>query len=124
MHHAWDGDTIWLNVERGEGWNNLGKYRLFGVDTPEVKGKGVTPMEKVYAQEAKTFVEDLLRDKQLVISTIRGKGKYDWCVDIWVDGHLLSTLIIEAGHGVEYMGDKKLPWETRKEMQDQMRDRA
>jgi micrococcal nuclease len=119
LHHVWDGDTIWLIIDRGEGWQSKGKYRLFGVDTPEIRG--VTVVEEAYAKAAKMFVEDLLRDKDLVVSTLKGKSKYDWMVDIWVEGRLLSSLIIEAGHGVEYGGETKLPWETRKAMQDEAR---
>jgi len=127
LDHAWDGDTIWLDIDRGEGWSSRGKYRLHGVDTPEIRGKGVTDEEKVYAQEAKEFVTDLLiMQSELVVSTQKGKSKYDWMVEIWVQDtngthDLLSDLIIRLGHGVPYDGGTKLSWPERKTMQDAAR---
>jgi len=125
LHHVWDGDTIWLTIDRGEGWQSVGKYRLWGVNTPEIRGSGVTALEKVYAGEAKAFVDEMLRDKTLIISTHKGDGKFDWMVEIWVDGYAdqtsLTQCIIDAGHGVEYLGGTKKTWAKRKEIQDQQR---
>jgi micrococcal nuclease len=130
LHHVWDGDTIWLEIDRGEGWSSLGKYRLFGVDTPEIRGKGITTEEKKYAEEAKEYVADmLLLQGELLISTHKGKSKYDWMVEIWVKNdlgvnELLSDLIIKHGHGVAYFGSTKMPWTDRKKIQDAARQTA
>jgi micrococcal nuclease len=128
LDHVWDGDTIWLEIQRGEGWKNTGKYRLYGVDTPEVRGKGVTAEEKVYAEEAKEFVATLLLlQSEMIVSTLKGKSKYDWMVEIWVqeagrEEYLpLADLIVEFGHGVIYEGGTKLSWPERKVIQDMAR---
>jgi len=127
LDHVWDGDTIWLEIDRGEGWSSLGKYRLYGVDTPEIRGKGVSDEEKEYAEEAKKFVSDvLLLQGELLISTHKGKSKYDWMVEIWVKTdlgglELLSDMIIKHGHGVPYDGGTKASWFVRKKAQDAAR---
>jgi micrococcal nuclease len=130
LDHVWDGDTIWLEIDRGEGWSSVGKYRLHGVDTPEIRGKGVTDEEKKYAEEAKKFVSDALTlQGDLVVSTRKGKSKYDWMVEIWVKNdiggdQLLSDMIIKHGHGVPYGGGTKLSWAERKKAQDAARQAA
>jgi len=126
LDHVWDGDTIWLEILRGEGWKSTNKYRLYGVDTPEVRGKGVTDEEKLYAEEAKSFVGDmLLLQSAMVASTHQGDSKYDWLVELWVqvdeEYELLSDVIINSGHGVPYSGGTKLPWSDRKAIQDAAR---
>jgi micrococcal nuclease len=130
LDHVWDGDTIWLNIERGERWDSTGKYRLYGVDTPEIRG--ATDEEEQYGDEAKEYVADLLLlQSELVVSTHKGKSKYDWMAEIFVkfegreyeEGYYdsLSELIILHGHGVPYFGGKKLPWPERKKIQDAAR---
>jgi micrococcal nuclease len=135
LDHAYDGDTVWLVVDRGEGWSSKGKYRLFGVDTPEIRG--VSDEEKVYGLEARDFVNmTLAANGDFVISTHKGKSKYDWLVEIFiaqdVNGQLfadesdecfvsLTDYVIESGHGVPYFGGTKQPWSERKIYQDQMR---
>ena len=139
LHHAWDGDTIWLVMDRGEGWQSKGKYRLYGVDTPEIRG--ATDEEEQYAREAKDFLEERLSDRVLVVSTHRGDSKYDWMAEIWIErdneqgdktpmhGTLQTTngftgladCLITCGHGVPYFGGKKLPWPERKAIQDAAR---
>jgi len=122
LDHVWDGDTIWLDIDRGEGWSSRGRYRLYGVDTPEIRG--VSDEEKAYAEEAKSFVSNLLSlQSELVVSTYRGNSKYDWLVEVWVNNgnggfDLLSDLILTSGHGVAYFGGTKQPWPERKAIQD------
>lgn len=125
LDHAWDGDTVWLHVERGEGWNNTSKYRLYGVDTPEIRG--ATDEEEEYGREAKKYVSDLLNlQSELVVSTHKGKSKYDWMAEIFIGNdsgefNYLHELIIVNGHGVPYFGGTKLPWPERKKIQDAAR---
>lgn len=130
LHHAWDGDTIWLIVDRGEGWQSRGKYRLFGVDTPEIRG--ASDEEEQYAREAKAFVEQQLEAAEFMVTTHKGKSKYDWMAEVFIREPVISMdsgeetiwdaslaeLIIERGHGVAYFGDTKQPWAERKKMQD------
>lgn len=123
LHHPWDGDTLWLIIDRGEGWQSKGKYRLFGVDTPEIRGVGGE--EKIYGWEAKAFVQEFLTEVDLIVSTLKGNSKYDWMVEIWVITNSglkgLAETIVAHGHGVPYDGGTKLPWPERKAIQDKAR---
>lgn len=136
LSSIYDGDTLRLDVDRGERiWSLDRKYRLWGVDTPEIRG--CTDEEVAYGMAARSFVNAVVISNQsqgqLVISTHRGKSKYDWLVEIYVsrgpkleqleEVTSLHALIIEHGHGVPYTGGKKQPWAERKAMQDEARGR-
>lgn len=119
---VWDGDTIYLDIDRGERiWTLRQKYRLYGVDTPEIRG--ASDEEEHYGHVAKKFVNDLLKDKELIVSTHRGKSKYDWMVEVFVRNdrkelESLTSILIDRGYGVPYYGGTKLSWEERKAIQD------
>lgn len=78
----YDGDTIRFDFDLGLGtWNKgeAGKgvaVRLFGIDTPELRGG--TDESKLKAKEAKEFVEEaLLGASDIVVETFKDDtGKY------------------------------------------------
>jgi len=53
-----DGDTVDLEVDLGFGMRSIQRFRLMGIDTPELRGG--TPESKEKAKEAKARVEQLL----------------------------------------------------------------
>lgn len=120
---AYDGDTVYLVVDRGEGHFNKAKYRLEGVDTPEIR-KPASEDEQIWGLDARSFVRSLLEDnKELVVTT--HKSKYGYAAEIWVrylEGSTepcfkqvsLSKHIIQRGHGVAYDGGKKESWKVRR----------
>jgi endonuclease YncB( thermonuclease family) len=123
----WDGDSLYLDVDRGQNlWTLDEKYRLYGVDCPEISR--CSEEEKTYGLEAKAYVDALLKPLDYFqMSTHRsGKGKYDYSAEIWIvsseHGYIyLPHHLIDVGHAVPYNGGKKLPWETRKAIQDAAR---
>lgn len=132
LSSIYDGDTMRLDVDRGERLWSMGcKYRLYGVDTPEISR--CSDEEKEYGFSSRSFVNSVLVSNQsqgpLTISTHHGQGKYDWLVEIYVslgpkleqlDGLMsLHDLIILRGHGVPYTGGTKLSWSERKQIQDE-----
>jgi len=104
----YDGDTITVNLF---GVHPLiGKeisVRLFGIDTPEIKGKCYK--EKRLAVEAKVFVEQRLK-KAHVINLLNAKrGLYFRIVGIiMADGININTLLVKKGLAVLYYGGKKI----------------
>lgn len=56
IHKFVDGDTSW--VKMGTGKNE--KIRLIGVDTPEVRGEGLTE-EEPGGKEASEYVKNLMK---------------------------------------------------------------
>lgn len=103
-----DGDTFEAEIDLGFGIRKVDKFRLAGIDTPEIFGKG-SSAEKQHGQAAKQFVESLFfRDAggdlkfpvPLTIHTIRDKaGKYGrfLAVVFLEDGSNLAELLEENG---------------------------
>lgn len=98
-----DGDTIVVDVDLGlETWKHNQYLRLYGVDTPEIRGD-----EKVAGQAARLFVICELEGRNMVIETHKGdsKGKYGrWLATVWYvhwDGHWanLNEELVKFGHG-------------------------
>lgn len=89
---VYDGDTITVDIDYGfNHWEHGVKLRLFGVDTPELRG-----VERPEGLK----VRDLVRDKlppgtEVIMESIKDKsGKYgrylarihlgDWCLNDWL----------------------------------------
>lgn len=106
-----DGDTIRLRVYKDV---DVGFYttqttsvemnfRLYGIDTPEVRG-----IEREAGLVVKAYVEDLLQKAQSLRAVTYKPDKYGrWLVDLYLttDGQeiLLNDHLVESGQAVEYM---------------------
>lgn len=96
----YDGDTARFEVDLGFGMTaNLGSCRLFGIDTPELRGD-----EREAGLAARDFVRQLIpEDEWFTVRTHKDKkGKYGrYLVDIYLDdGTHVNAAIVGAGHGV------------------------
>ena len=93
MTRVIDGDTFVADIDLGFGvWLHKQRLRLYGVDTPEVRGKRKS--EKGIM--VKNYVKELLEGKSFEIISY-GKGKYGrWVADVMLPGerklslHLMS----------------------------------
>lgn len=107
---AIDGDTILLNIDCGFFINYQTKVRLIGIDAP--------PIETKKGQEALTFIENELKDANLIIET-RNKEKFGRYLafvyyykdskdfeDIIRNGKLLNDELVKAGLANRYNDDK------------------
>ena len=92
-----DGDTFECQIDVGFSITITAKLRLAEIDTPE-SWRPINEAERAHGNEAKTFVEDLILNKQVVIATEKtGKyGRYIAYVRL-PDGRDLTTLLIESG---------------------------
>lgn len=98
-----DGDTILSPDGR--------KIRVIGVDTPEMPPHDRCPGEAAAALRAKVFVADALRRADRVDLQERGLDKYRRTLAVvLVDGRDLAALVIAAGHGREYHGERRKGW--------------
>lgn len=70
---VYDGDTITVDIDLGFGIVfRKQKIRLYGIDTPEVRGP-----EKEEGKKVRDLVRSLILDKDIEIQTFRdSKGKY------------------------------------------------
>ena len=77
---VYDGDTVTANVELGFNVSMEIKIRLYGIDTPEIRGE-----EKELGLKSKARLESLILDKTVIIKTYKDKKeKYGrWLADIY-----------------------------------------
>ena len=86
-----DGDTVVMNIDLGFGIRFQETVRLAGINTPEIFGVKKDSDEYKKGIEAKTLVENLLRDSSIMIQTEKDKkGKY---------GRYIATIIIKGIDG-------------------------
>ena len=83
--------------------------RLYGVDTPEIRGK--SKYEKQLALKAKEYTFNALSNaKNIELRNIR-RGKYFRIVaDVYYDNKSLAKELIDNGLAYEYFGGTKKPW--------------
>lgn len=96
----YDGDTITVDIDLGlYSWLHNQKLRLYGIDTPELRGE---------EREFGLFVRDVVREiieinEPIIIKTHKDKkGKYGrWLAEIFVDGININQLLVERGYAEE-----------------------
>jgi len=72
VEEVYDGDTFTVMIDLGLDTFTLTKVRLFGVDTPEMRGE-----DKEFGTKVRDYVRQLILGKDVEISTIKDKkGKY------------------------------------------------
>jgi len=106
--YNYDGDTVTFHIPNVHPLlGDKMSVRLYGVDTPEIKGKDIC--EKRAAQVAKRLVQIELTNAKIIHLKNIQKGKYFRIVaDIIYDGKSLSDLLISKKLAYRYYGDKKL----------------
>jgi endonuclease YncB( thermonuclease family) len=105
-----DGDTIEVRAHIWLGQAVETLVRLYGLDTPELKGK--CPAERTAARRAKALLEEKLADRQVVLRDIRFE-KYAGRVMSRVettDGQDMSHAMIADGAGRSYNGHRRGSW--------------
>ena len=104
--YVYDGDSVTVDIDLGMGvWLKHQKTRLFGIDTPEIKGE-----EREAGLVARDRLRYLVQGYDVVIETHKDRtGKYGrWLVTLWVDtagdGELtnVNELLVEEGLAVKY----------------------
>ena len=102
----YDGDTVTVDMDLGFGvWLRNQTLRLYGIDTPEMRGE-----EKERGKEVRDLVAAILQDAgSIVVETFKDKaGKYGrWLAVIWCDGENLNQRLIDEGHAKAYYGGKR-----------------
>lgn len=106
---VYDGDTITCDIDLGFGIVlHSQKIRLYGINTPEVRGK-----ERDKGLIVRDIVKDMILDKDITLETIDNhkKGKYGrWLGKIYTSrGLFLNEWLVINGHSDTYMlkkGDK------------------
>lgn len=66
-----DGDTFDFEIDLGFGIKYSDRLRLFGIDTPEIRGS-----ERDEGLKVKDYVKNLLEGENVILRTHKWKGKY------------------------------------------------
>lgn len=106
---VYDGDGAFdCTIDMGMKLYLKKQVRLYGVDTPELRGK-----QKIAGRKVRDFVREYILDKNVVLHTKKDKsGKYGRLLaSIKLDdGKDLATILLDKGYAKVYLGGKKEPW--------------
>lgn len=104
----YDGDTITVELDLGFGVYKKEIIRLFGIDTPEIRGE--ERPEGLKSRERLVELMEQYKDK-VTIKTIKDKaGKYGRMLGILKVESIesdLNTILLNEGLAVPYFGGKK-----------------
>tara|TARA_R110001592_G_scaffold42883_3_gene139103 strand:+ start:1150 stop:1605 length:456 start_codon:yes stop_codon:yes gene_type:complete len=108
-----DGDTVDVDIDLGFGIVLTDeRVRIMGIDTPESRTRD--KIEKLFGLASKKRLQELL-SKHCVLKTEINKdgedmkGKFGRVLGDFVssDGRMITEILIEEGHAVEYHGQSK-----------------
>ncbi|AUC83578.1 thermonuclease family protein [Lacinutrix sp. Bg11-31] len=97
---VYDGDTVTAVVDLGFLHSQEMKLRLFGIDTPEMRGA-----EKIEGKKVRDIVREMILDKEVEIHSYKDKqGKYGrYLATILIDGLDLNKWLVDNGHAKVYL---------------------
>ncbi len=82
--------------------------RLNGIDTPEIKGKGISTEEKEAAKIARDFVRNLVLNKYVTLENIKREKYGRILADVYIGDIHLNKLLIQEKYAVIYEGGTKI----------------
>lgn len=111
---VYDADTITIAAKLP--YDNSPMYRLpvrlHGIDTPEIKGKGITDEEKEAAKIARDFVSNLVFNKLVRLENVQSEKYGRILADVYVDDIHLNDILIKERYAVKYDGGTKIKPES------------
>ena len=97
---VYDGDTITVDIDLGLGiWVRKQKIRLYGINTPELRGK-----EREEGLIVRDYVRGEILNKWITIETHKDKtGKYGrWLGTVIIEGRCLNDELLSLGFAQQY----------------------
>ncbi len=96
---VYDGDTVTAIVDLGFLHFQEMKLRLYGIDTPELRG-----VEKEAGIVVRDLVREMILNKEVEIHSYKDKqGKYGrYLANIIVDGLDINKWLVDNGHAKPY----------------------
>ncbi|MEP2935893.1 MAG: thermonuclease family protein [Gilvibacter sp.] len=97
---VYDGDTVTAVVDLGFLHYQEMKLRLYGIDTPELRGE-----EREQGLIVRDIVREMILDKEVEIHSFKDKqGKYGrYLATIIIDGLDLNQWLVDNGHATVYI---------------------
>ena len=111
VERVYDGDTLTrVTLLPWPGMVMTTSVRLFGVDTPEIRGK--CDEERELARAARDFAAAKVDAATMIQIRNPIHGLYAGRVvaGVLLDGESLADMLIAEGHGREYFGGTRQPW--------------
>lgn len=106
---VYDGDTITCMLDLGFNIHVKEKFRLYGIDTPEIRTKDLQEKKEGYRSKAR--LEELIKNKEIYIKVLK-KGKFGrWVSKIYltendmIDDNSINQLLIKEGLAKPFMID-------------------
>ena len=107
---VYDGDTITIASKLP--YDSSPMYRLSvrlnGIDTPEMKGKGVSEEEKEAAKQVRDFLHNLVFNKYIRLENIQSEKYGRILADVYIGDVHLNNLLIQERYAVKYDGGTKI----------------
>ena len=105
---VYDGDTFKIDLPSMHPlFGDDISIRLFGVDTPEMRG--TTDEVKVLAKQAQQLTEKALKGASRIELRNPQRGKYFRIVsEVWIDGESLADMLKKKGLAKDYDGELSL----------------
>jgi len=97
---VYDGDSITVDIDLGfNHWMLNQKIRLFGINTPEVRGP-----ERPSGLIARDRLRGLIEGRDIILASHRDRaGKYGrWLGTIYIDDININKLLLEEGLATIY----------------------
>lgn len=108
-----DGDTVEIAVDfLPEPLPPKLSIRVMGIDTPEKAPRAKCDAEAAKAKLASEFTKSAVQLATEIDVQIKTWDKYGGRVlgDVYLDGHSLAEMLIEAGLARPYKGESKSSW--------------
>ena len=111
---VYDGDTITIASKLPIKKSPIYRFsvRLNGIDTPEMKGAGVTDDEKSAAHQAQVFVSDLILNKYVRLENIQNEKYGRILADVYIGDIHLNELLLKERYAIPYNGGTKIKPDT------------
>ena len=109
IKEVYDGDTVKIEETA---YNLPLSIRINGIDTPEKGHRAKCNQEKKLAEQAKKFLENLIKEANLIYFDELKWDKYGGRIlaNMYIDGLSVATIMIKEGFAREYHGEKKIGW--------------
>jgi len=97
---VYDGDTVTAQVDLGFLHFQIMKLRLYGIDTPELRGK-----ERKQGIVVRDIVREMILDKEVEIHSYKDKqGKFGrYLATILIGDINLNQWLVDNGHAEPYI---------------------
>ena len=102
---VYDGDTITAIVKLGFDVRIKLKFRLYGIDTPEIRTKDKE--EKERGIEARDYVRSAILNKTVQLKTYKQEKYGRYLCKVYVDNICLNDDLIVREMAKEYFGEKR-----------------